>query len=209
MLIPTMIQSAWYKIKVPKSILLTLCLTIAGTMGTYIMFFVENGWIGGTSFFGAVFFVPIPFFWVAHLMKLPYGDVMDLCAPAECMMLFVMKIQCQLSGCCAGRILFESSDGVAVRFPSQIAEMINAVFLLTVLMVIAYQKKHRGELYPLYILLYGITRFILNFFRQDFVTTTMIIPFGTIWSIVAMVLGMVWLIVLRNTRKKKALIKKV
>jgi phosphatidylglycerol:prolipoprotein diacylglycerol transferase len=203
MLLPVMIHSNWYKIAVWKRIVLTVCLTVVGTTGTYIMFFAENGWIGGTSFFGAVFFVPLPFIGIAKLLKISVGDSLDLCAPAECMMLAIMKVQCLLSGCCGGRILFENAEGVAVRFPSQLAEMINAIILLILLMIMAYKGRNRGELYPWYVLLYGISRFILNFFREGFVTTSMLIPFGTIWSVVAMILGTVWLVVLRKNQRKK------
>jgi prolipoprotein diacylglyceryltransferase len=43
----------------------------------------------------------------------------------------------------------------------------------------------------------------LNFFRQEFVTTEMFVPFGTIWSIVAIIVGIVWLTVLKKYKNNK------
>jgi len=198
MLVPIVIQSLWYKIKLWKSIIIAVLLTVSGTVGTYIMYFIENHWWGGTSFFGAVFFVPLAFIGVAYLLKLPYNELIDLCAPAECMMLVIMKVQCLLSGCCKGMILFQE-----VRFPSQAAELVNALVLAGVLLWIAYKGSSKGRIYPIYLILYGATRFILNFFREEFTTTEMIVPFGTIWSVVSVAAGVLWLMLLKKQGEKK------
>ena len=198
MLVPIVIQSLWYKIKLWKSIIVAVLLTVSGTVGTYIMYFIENHWWGGTSFFGAVFFVPLAFIGVAYLLKLPYNELLDLCAPAECMMLVIMKVQCLLAGCCQGRLLFQG-----FRFPSQAAELINALALAGILMWIAYKGRGKGRIYPMYLVLYGVTRFILNFFREEFVTTDMIVPFGTIWSVVAVAAGILWLVLLNKRAEKE------
>ena len=94
-----------YKTIIWKSLPVTVLLTIAGTLGTYIWFFVEASHFGGRSYYGAVFLVPLMFVFIAKLMKIPYGDLMDFCAPAECVMLAIMKYQCFTEGCCAGKVL--------------------------------------------------------------------------------------------------------
>lgn len=193
MLVPIIILGAWYKITLQKRVVLAVLLTIAGTIGTYILFFIENGWIGGTSFFGAIFFVPVLFLPVAKLIKVPHGVLMDICAPAECIMLVIMKLQCFVNGCCAGRIVhFENNEFV---FPSQIAELVNALLLFFVLMFIAYQRKQYGRIYQWYMIIYGFSRFILNILREEWIVTEMILPFGNIWSIVSILCGTVWLII--------------
>ena len=194
MLIPVVFQSLWYKIKLWKSIIATILLTITGTIGTYLMFFIENHWIGGTSFFGAVFFVPIPFILYAILLKIKYKELVDICAPAECIMLVIMKIQCLISGCCEGMVISVNSNNSTIRFPSQIVEMINAFVLCIVLLLLSYKKKFRGYIYPMYLILYGMSRFVLNCFREDFYTTDMFIPYGNLWSIISVVIGVTWFI---------------
>lgn len=199
MLLPVLIQSAWYKIKWYKALLMTVLLTVAGTLGAYLMFFVENRWLGGTSFYGAVFLVPVLFLPLGKLLKLSYGTLMDLCAPAECMMLAIMKIQCLLNGCCDGRML--CLGGMEFQFPSQAVELINALVILVVLMLMGRKTKHKGSLYPWYMLIYGISRFVLNFFREDTGSFLLGMAPGTFWSVCSTVLGLVALIWIRGRKK--------
>lgn len=195
MLIPICIQAKWYGVKWWKTIVIALLLTVSGTLGTYLWFFVENGRFGGRSFYGAVFIVPVLFILVSLVFRIPYGKLMDLCAPAECIMLVLMKALCVLEGCCKGRILFEN-----VRFPSQIAELVNALILLVILMYLSHKKENRGKIYPMYLLIYGASRFVLNFFRDVWAETWM--PMGTLWSILAMVIGGGILVYLKKKNEK-------
>lgn len=200
MFIPIIIESIWYKYKLWKSLVVGLLIAISGVIGTYVMFFIENQWWGGTSFYGGVFLVPPAFIGFAYLLKTPHRALMDMCAPAGCMMLVVMKVQCLLSNCCKGIVLWTDASGEAVRFPSQIAELANGLILCVVLMFIVYRAKNKGEIYPIFLVLYGISRFILNFFREEFLTTEMFVPYGTIWSVVAVAAGFVWLVLLRKQK---------
>ena len=49
----------------------TVWLTITGVFGTMVLAYIEMGTFGGTSFYGAVFLVPVLMF-PAMLMKLCY-----------------------------------------------------------------------------------------------------------------------------------------
>jgi prolipoprotein diacylglyceryltransferase len=183
-----------FQIPVWKGILITLLLTIVGTAGTFLMFYVENGQFGGLSFYGAVFLVPVVFFPASLLLRVPFGRMTDLCALGECIMLALMKVHCKISGCCIGRVLSHTAAGEIVRFPSQIAELITALILFAVLFRWAWMGKNIGRLYPMYLLLYGSTRFVLNIFRDAWVVKETILPMGNIWSLVAIALGIVWLV---------------
>lgn len=198
MLIPIMIQSKWYQIKIWKSIVIAFLLTISGTIGTKIMFYIENHNLEGISFFGAVFFIPIIFLIYAIVIRVKYSDIVDICAPAICVMLVIMKIQCLFGGCCCGVVLHTLSGGKQIRFPSQILEMISALVLCIVLLLFAKKESYRGKIYPCFLVLYGISRFILNCFREEFYTTEMFLPYGNIWSLVAIVLGVTWIILINK-----------
>ena len=191
MLVPILYQSKLYGIVFWKSIVIAVLLTITGTVGTYLMFLLENHVIGGRSFYGAVFFVPLAFLVVAKCLNIKYGLLMDLCAPAECLMLALMKVLCIISGCCAGRVLCENIAGEAVRFPSQIVELIGALVVAVILLYIFSQKKYIARLYPWYLFLYGVSRFVLNFMREEWQLWKWgnILPFGTLWSLVALMMG--------------------
>ena len=191
MMIPIMVLMKRYQVKTLKGIPVAFVLTITGTMGTYIWHFVESSWFGPRSFYGAVFLVPLAFIYVAKLIRIPYGDLMDFCAPAECAMLVIMKYQCLVDGCCAGRVLFFAADG-AVVFPSQIAETVNAAVIMVILVCMAFSLKNRGKIYPWYLILYGVNRFVLNWFRADIAPLLMGLPAGNLWSVLAVFIGVLW-----------------
>lgn len=184
-----------------KSIVLSVALTVTGTVGTMLMFYVENGYFSGISFFGAVFFVPVVFPLVALALKIPYGQIMDRCAAGECVMLALMKVQCLLGGCCIGRVLGTTAGGEVIRFPSRLAEMAVAAVLFVILFTWFKKGKRPGLLYPWYMILYGIARFGLNFLRD--LPAYTFLPFGNIWSLVAIVLGLTWLLFAKNKQVQR------
>lgn len=192
-----------YQIKTWKSLPIALLLTVVGTIGTYIWFFVESCRFGGRSYYGAVFFVPIVFILIARLFKIPYGELMDFCAPSECVMLAIMKYQCFVDGCCGGRVLYTYEEGRKIYFPSQIAELINAIIIMAILIKLGVGCEHKGKIYPIYLILYGVTRFILNFFRKDLDVFFAGLPAGNVWSILSVAIGIIWLIVLKRKNKGK------
>lgn len=180
---------------------ISVLLTAVGTIGTYIWFWIESGgdW-GGRSFYGAVFIVPLVFVAIAPLFRVSYGTLMDLCAPAECLMLAIMKIQCLLGGCCSGRLLYITEQSTGVYFPSALAEMINALLLCAVLVFLSVRKGHKKTLYPYYLILYGVSRFILNMLRAEWESFEGFLPYGNIWSLVAIAIGFVWLFILNHQK---------
>ena len=191
--VPIVLIAKAYRIKIRKAIAVTALLTVSGYTGTLLMFYIENHCFGGVSFYGAVLFVPIAFIFVADLLKVTYNTAMDFCAVGECIMLALMKVQCFLHGCCQGRDLFVLTDGTVISFPSRLMESIVAVVLFVLLFVWAIKRKNQGKLYGWYLILYGCARFVLNFMRKEYVTTDMVIPFGHLWSLVAIGLGVFWL----------------
>lgn len=192
-----------YKTRLWKSLPVSIILTVTGTIGTYVWFLIENSSFGGRSYYGAVFLVPIAFIYISKLMRIPYGDLMDFCAPAECVMLAIMKYQCLVDGCCGGRFLFLSSQGEEIFFPSQIVELVNAFIIMVFLMAMALSQKKRGKIYPWYLIIYGSTRFILNFFRADAAPLLLGLSAGSLWSLLAIFIGVLWI-----TDRKIMIIKK-
>lgn len=171
-----------------KMPIISILLTLAGVAGAMLMFFIESGRFGGTSFFGAILFIPILML-PALLLRVPFDTLMDLCAPAECLMLAFMKVDCLVSDCCIGQYL----PSLGFQFPSQIVEMITILVIMLILLQLEQKSQHRGTLYAYYLILYGVTRFILNWFRYGLTPFVWILPAGNFWSIVAVILGLVWL----------------
>jgi len=199
--VPICFVAKKYGIRIWKACIATILLTVSGTAGTMLMYYIENGGIGGLSFYGAVFLVPVVFIFISLLLRIPYGEIMDLCAVGECIMLALMKVHCILGGCCIGRVLYTADDGTAVRFPSREVELVVALILFAVLLRWALKKKHSGQLYAWYLLLYGSTRFVLNIFREAWVVKTTLLPIGNIWSLIAIAIGTLWLAMVRKRAK--------
>jgi len=175
------------EIPIWKMIVLGFLLTVAGVAGTMLMFFIENGKFGGTSFFGAILFVPLLIL-PAMLMKIPYKKILDLCAPSEALMLAVMKLDCLANDCCVGRYL----PRLGFQFPSQIVEMVASLAVMLVLLWLECRNR-RTHLYAWYLLLYGASRFVLNWFRYGTKPWIWILPNSIVWSILSMVIGVIWL----------------
>ena len=175
---------------------ISVILTVCGVLGTMLLFFLEIGRFGGTSFFGAVLLVPLLML-PALLLRISYGTLMDLCAAAECAMLAIMKIDCLRSGCCQGVMM----ENLGFRFPSQIVEMIAALAIMVILVVLGKQQKNRGKLYPLYLMFYGGSRFILNWFREDIAPYFWQLPPGNYWALISVGIGFAWLIFLRRKER--------
>lgn len=203
MLLPILILMKRYNTDLKKSVPVAVILTVTGTLATYIWFLIENLWFGGRSFYGAVFLVPIAFIYVAKWLHIPHGDLMDFCAPAECVMLAIMKYQCLKDGCCGGRVLYTSAEGIEVIFPSQIVELGNALLVFLILMVLAWNKNNRGKIFAWYMIIYGASRFVLNFFRAETESYAFGLPAGNFWSVVAIVTGILWLRHIKRILRKK------
>ena len=180
-----------------KMILLGFLLTVTGVAGTMLMFFVESGRFGGTSFFGAVLFVPVLIL-PALLLRISYKDILNLCAPAECLMLAIMKFDCLASGCCIGKYL----PSLKFQFPSQMVEMVFGLLVMVALLIIEVRRKDE-HLYAWYLILYGSTRFLLNGFRYGLKPFVWILPNGHFWALVSVIIGIGWLVCVKMISIKK------
>ena len=187
-----------YGITAKKVIITAVYLTISGTLATHIMSFIETGQFGGRSFFGAAFFVPIFMYPLAKLLNIRYGEIMDICAPAGCIMLSILKFKCYLDGCCWGRQFILKTT--AIRFPSQIVESVLALVLAAVMMLILIKGRHKTMVYPMQLVIYGVLRFFLNLLR-DVDPWLGPLPAGNVWSLLAIAIGCIVLAV--NKKKTK------
>lgn len=191
------IQMKWYGDKTWKSFFVSIAIVITGLISCKLWFYLENGYWGARSFYGAIFFAPLTFFLVAKLLKMPYLHALDYCATAGCLILSVLKIDCMLGGCCKGITLYVKENGNSVRFPSQATEFVLALALSAVLLMQSRKIDNRGKIYPLALVLYGSQRFALNLLRDDWGRTkelNLLIPLGCIWSCIAIITGVIWLL---------------
>ena len=201
MFISMLLQKKQYpQVAIWKMFLLALGILVTGVFGAMVLAYIETGEFGGTSFYGAVFLVPVLIL-PAKLMKISYKDILNLCAPAECAMMIVMRFDCLDKGCCFGKYLPE----LGFQFPSQIAEMAVGAGIIAVLIVM-HCKNRETWLYPWYMVLYGICRAILQCFRYGGTEPWALgLSQGHLWSLVSVTVGIVWLVL---SRQKKPVAKK-
>ena len=200
MVLLSLIRNRYYNLKIWEIVVFMLLLVITGVIGTAVLFYIENGHWGGTSFFGSIFLIPIVFTIIGKTFKITYGKMMDICAVPICAMLAVMKVRCFLEGCCDG-IIIKLADDVSFTFPSQMAEMIVILIIMIKLIIWEVKGINKNILYPLFLIMYGVTRFVLNFFRADLSPFVLILPPGHFWSIVAVVCGII--VIFWSFRKKE------
>ena len=168
-----------------------------------LLYFIENGEWYGVSFYGAILFIPVLFLPAAKIFHERYGALMDLCAPAICIMLAIMKCSCMISGCCRGRLLFSDGNGGGFVFPSRIVEIVVIIGIMLLLMVFEKDEDNQTKIYPMLMMMYGGTRFFLNFFRAELSPFVWIIPPGHFWSIISVICGYLVLRRIKNKNIKK------
>ena len=139
---------------------------------------------------------------LALVFRIKYLDMMDLFATVAGAMV-VMRVQCIIEGCCGGKILF-TYGYTQVRFPNRIIEIIAVLVITAILLKLGSKEKYRGLLYPIYMISYGIVRFIINWFREGVTPFVGVLPAGNFWSLVAIAISIIWIIVVLKFKKKAA-----
>lgn len=112
-----------------------------------------------------------------HVKKLVFLDYFDLAAPSIALAQGFGRIGCFLAGCCYGRetdlwfgVVFPPNlfAPAGVRLlPTQLFSSAGDFLLTAILLWFAKRANHRGDVGALYMLLYGIGRFVIEFFRWD------------------------------------------
>lgn len=173
----------WY-----AAIPLAIAHTLYGVFTVTAFAFLENGFnketFGNMSLFGGVFFMPLAYWLGAKISKRPMREVFDIFTP--CMIFTVMcaRVNCVISGCCLG-LPIPGLDGT--RFPTREAELIFYVVLLAIICPRIVKGRTGGKAYPVYMMSYGIFRFIIEFFRQA--QTDTLFHLSHMWATLSLIIG--------------------
>lgn len=160
--------------------------------------------VKGFNFARIVSFVPLYFILLAYVFKESLWKLSDFLAPVGAMFFGTSHFGCIFAGCChgypAGWGLY-SNTAKTVCFPSQPIEAVVSLLIGAVLFVMAKKKIQQGRLYIWFMILFGDTRFILEFFRGN----------EKIWcgiselafhSLAAMILGLAALVILKQADER-------
>jgi len=134
-------------------------------------------WQGGLSFHGGVTGGVISAYVFARTRKISFPLIADLSAPALALGYAFARIGCFLNGCCYGTechlpwaVVFppttEAGAGGIPRHPTQLYAVAANAVIFAVLAKLAPRVRVRGNLFLLYLVLYSIYRFTVEFFRR-------------------------------------------
>lgn len=199
MLICAIFRRKKYGLSVVASCALIALLTLTGVVGSKLLFAIESGmssW-AGVSFFGSVFLIPLIMPLIGMAFKLNFKQTMDICAPCVAVMIACLRISCFLTGCCGGWQV--SWGSISFCWPTQIVESIIDVAILIGLLRMDEKSDHDGELYPSFMVAYGVVRFVLEFFRNT-PKDWALMSHGQWFSLCAIVSGLLWIL---GARKKQ------
>ena len=192
------LQMKWYAI-----LILSVLHTVIGVCSVKAFAFLESGDIGNMSLFGAVFFMPAAYWLGAKLSKRPYGKVCDVFTPCMLFTLMCARINCIVSGCCAGLAI----PGTHVHFPTRELEILYYIVMLILLIPRVKKSKNPGSIYPLYMASYGAFRFIDEFFRTS--STGMLFHLSHVWAAIAFAAGLsIYIEINARNHQRKKVIKK-
>lgn len=135
-------------------------------------------WHGGLVFYGGFIGAVLTALWYVRRQGLVLWRTADILAPSIALGQAVGRIGCFFAGCCYGKICdlpwavtFNHPETLAPvgvpLHPVQLYSSLNALLIFAVLLALKRIKKFEGQLFWTYVLLYGATRTMLEFFRGD------------------------------------------
>ena len=167
-------------------------------LGAKILYTLENweavqkngfSW-SGVSLFGSVFLIPALMPLVGKMFGLRPGQATDICGPCATVMLGFVRAGCRFSGCCGGWWIQVGERGF--RWPTQVVESIGAFAILGFLLQMEEDGECSGKLYPLFMVIYGGLRFVVEFFR-DTVKPWIGLGHGQWFGLAAILIGILWI----------------
>lgn len=129
---------------------------------------------------GLITAIPFCIYWFRHI-GLPVLQGLDILALTACVAEGVGRWGCFCSGCCWGtptslpwavtfpdvaRRLHSGLPAVPIH-PTQIYLSLNSLLILLVLVLLYRRKRFHGRIITVYVVLYSVTRFFIEFVRGD------------------------------------------
>ena len=162
-----------FKLPLGKTILFIVTVFPIAYAFMWFLFWVASGFKAWGNNIVRVFiwipFIGLPF---AKLYKLDFKVIIEFLAPIPCIIHGIAHYGCIFEGCCYG---YPSNPGIwnpvleDYRFPIQIIEATVAtiIVVLTILRIRHFGYSGQSKAYALMLIMFGSTRFILEFFRDN------------------------------------------
>lgn len=184
----------------PSVLLLSVLHTVLGVLSVKVFALFETGNFSNMSLFGGVFFMPLFYWGVAKLAKQKAADVFDVFTICLVFTLMCARLNCIISGCCLGAHI--PIEGLThLRFPTRELELLFYVILLSRLWRKVLSGSARGMIYPIYMISYGIFRFVTETLRFSDRTDS-ILHVSHLWALLSLGIGISIYGELRRKEKK-------
>lgn len=192
-------------------------LYVAGTVALgYILLWATSWVFGGGKMIGLNFirivtFLPVPIYLLTKLMKDPFGKTADFLAPLIAVFHGITHLGCIFPGCCHGYPAvwgLYSNEAGAICFPIQPIEAVSSLLVALVLLVMLKKGIQQGKLYAWYLVLFGGTRFLWEFLRDNQKVWGNISELA-LHALAAMVIGLIALTLMQWVFKRSSHYEKV
>jgi len=137
-------------------------------------------WKGGMALYGGGALAFVTYVLYAHWQKLDFWRTGDLLTPPTFLFVFCARIGCFLTGCCYGKqcsadfpLALTFTDAVTKApkniplYPTQLFFMASALIIFAILWARRKRKGFEGEIGLIGTILYVLTSFVIEFFRED------------------------------------------
>ena len=159
---------------------------------------IDSGYVWYGGVIGAFLFLLI----YAKIRKMPLRNMFDLMTPFALSFDAIARFGCLFAGCCFGvRVAWGITIYGVPRFPSPLFESALCLMILVLFLIWKPERKRPGILLPLFLALYSVGRFFLEFYRGDVGRGAFLIFSTSQWIslLVLLALGIVCII----SRKRK------
>jgi phosphatidylglycerol---prolipoprotein diacylglyceryl transferase len=174
----------------------------------------------GGVFYGGLIAAFLVAAWLVRRYRLPFWTTADLIAPGIALGHVVGRFGCLLAGCCYGRPtnvpwavtfsdpLAQANVGTPLGVPLHPTQLYEAAAELLILAVLLATER-RGRPFPgrtfwLYMLLYAVSRFVIEFYRGDERGMILGVSIAQFLSIFIVPVALVMLLRLRSLRAAPA-----
>jgi phosphatidylglycerol---prolipoprotein diacylglyceryl transferase len=135
-------------------------------------------WEGGLAMYGGILLAVASVYAYIRHRGLSFWQVADTLFPPWMLLLILGRVGCFLNGCCYGEptsvpwaLNFKRTGGVrgfyVTRHPTQLYSAAAATVIFLIMWRIRKKPGFRGQVALVFLLLYPITRFFIEYFRAD------------------------------------------
>lgn len=189
----------WYWAPILSSLVFIL-----GVLGGKLLALVEVGFdaelAANRRIWGSILLLIIVIGIVAKVTKRDFAQAYDISAVATLIAGVIVRIACLVEGCCGGTPIIPGGE---LHWPLVEMEILLDFFLVIFFWNRVYKGKTKGLAYPIFVLIYGIFRFAVEWFREEYTGKIWIFHLAHIWSLLAIIGSVIAIYLIKKCNKQE------